>query len=466
MESLQQATFGNRTVYTVSELNRQVKGLLEISFPLLWVEGELSNFARPRSGHWYFTLKDAGAQVRCAMFRTRNALLPFQPADGMQVLVRARLGLYEARGDYQLIVEHMEEAGDGALRRAFEALRNRLMSEGLFDDEHKQPLPPVPSRIGVITSPTGAAIRDILSVLRRRFPLGRVMIYPVAVQGAAAAPAIVEALATATARAECDVLILARGGGSLEDLWAFNEEIVARAIAACPIPIVSGVGHEVDFTIADFVADQRAPTPSAAAELVSPDQTEWRTRLARLHEALARAMRQRLETGAQRSRWLSARLERQHPGRALETRMQRLDELDVRLRRALHSGHARCRERLASAEVHLRYLDPRQRARQYARQCDGLQRRLDTAMTRRMEQHDARLKLAMRALHAVSPLATLERGYAIASQAHEDTRRVITDAGDAPAGTRLDLRLHRGHLDCEVIRSHPSHPDGDAGKMG
>lgn len=452
MQNPSNAPTGDRVVYTVSELNRQVKDLLEHSFPLLWIEGELSNLARPRSGHWYFTLKDAGAQVRCAMFRTRNGLLRFQPTDGMQVLVRARLGLYEARGDYQLIVEHMEEAGDGALRRAFEALRDRLMTEGLFDDARKRPIPPVPARIGVITSPTGAAVRDILSVLRRRFPLARVMVYPVPVQGAAAAPAIVDAFGMAAARAECDVLILARGGGSLEDLWAFNEEAVARAIAACPIPVVTGIGHEVDFTIADFVADRRAPTPSAAAELLSPDHAEWRTRLARLDETLMRAFRNRLATAVQHQNWLAGRLDRQHPGRALETRMQRLDDLDLRLRRGVRARLVRGHDRVATAVARLRGVSPRQRLERLEQQRDSLYRRLDGARAQRMERERSRLKLAMRALHAVSPLATLERGYAIATVECDGTRRVVTDAANVKDGDDLDLRLHRGRLACTVTR--------------
>lgn len=263
----------NREVFTVSQLNDEVRALLENQFPLIWVEGEISNLARPASGHLYFSLKDDAAQVRCAMFKMRNRLLDFQPENGQQVLLRTRVSLYPARGEFQLIVEHMEAAGDGALRRQFELLKRRLSEEGLFDPESKLPLPMVPERLGVITSPTGAAIRDILSVLKRRFPGIPVLIYPVPVQGAEAPAAIVKALRTAAARHECDLLIMARGGGSLEDLWAFNDEAVARAMHACPIPIVSGIGHEIDFTIADFVADQRAPTPSAAAELVSPGKS-------------------------------------------------------------------------------------------------------------------------------------------------------------------------------------------------
>jgi len=264
----------DRDVYTVSRLNQTARQLLEQGLPRIWLEGELSNLSRPSSGHLYFTLKDSRAQIRGAMFRNRNQLLRFRPQEGMQMLVRCRISLYEPRGDYQLIAESMEEAGDGALQRAFEELKRKLDLEGLLRAEHKQPLPLLPRRIGVVTSPSGAAIRDVLSVLKRRFPAIPVMVYPVPVQGKEAGREIAAMLHRAGERRECDVLILTRGGGSLEDLWAFNEEVVARAIHDCPVPVISAVGHEVDFTIADFVADQRAPTPSAAAELASPDQYE------------------------------------------------------------------------------------------------------------------------------------------------------------------------------------------------
>jgi exodeoxyribonuclease VII large subunit len=264
----------SREIYSISELNSEARVLLEKRFPLIWVEGEISNLARPASGHIYFSLKDEAAQVRCAMFKMHNRLVNFQPKNGQQVLARVRISLYEARGEFQLIVEHMEETGDGALRRQFELLKQKLFEEGLFDEAHKQALPFLPTQLGVITSPSGAAIRDILSVLKRRFPGIPVLIYPVPVQGTEAPQAIVESIHSAAKCQDCDLLILARGGGSLEDLWAFNEETVARAINACPIPIVTGIGHEIDFTIADFVADYRAPTPSAAAEFISPDHTE------------------------------------------------------------------------------------------------------------------------------------------------------------------------------------------------
>src|SRR5580692_92420 len=312
-----------RDVYSVSRLNREARVLLERGFGTLWLEAEISNFSKPSSGHWYFSLKDANAQVRCAMFRQRNMLCAFTVRDGQKVLVRARIGLYEPRGEFQLIVEHMEDAGLGALKRQFEELAAKLKSEGLFAAERKRPLPALPRRVGVITSPSGAAVRDILHVLARRFPAVAVMIYPVAVQGAQAPAEIIAALA------------LARRGGSLEDLWAFNDERLARAIVASSIPVVSGVGHEIDFTIADFAADMRAPTPSAAAELVVPDAGEWLTALASLAARLARSARRRLGEQRERLRWLERRAALVNPVARCTQQTQRLDELEQRLRRAV-----------------------------------------------------------------------------------------------------------------------------------
>ena len=293
-----------RDVYTVSRLNREAKAVLETGFPPIWIEGEISNLSRPASGHVYFSLKDAQAQVRCAFFRQHQRLLGIALKDGLHVLARARVSLYEGRGDYQLIIEYLEEAGEGALRRAFDALKQRLLQEGLFDVAHKKPLPRLPRRLGIITSPSGAVLHDILTTLRRRFPGIAVLVFPVPVQGEGAAEKIAKAIRLAGERGDCDALILARGGGSLEDLWAFNEEIVARAIYACPIPVVSGVGHETDFTIADMVADARAPTPTAAAEMLSPDQQEWLAQFARFEARLATGMQGRLRSRQQHLDWL------------------------------------------------------------------------------------------------------------------------------------------------------------------
>jgi len=385
-----------RDVYTVSRLNREARLLLETGLPALWLEGELSNFARPASGHLYFSLKDEAAQVRCAMFRGANGRVRVVPRDGMHVLVRARVGLYEPRGEYQLLIEHLEEAGEGALRRRFEELKARLQAEGLFDAAAKRPLPRLPRRIGVITSPTGAAIRDILHVLARRFPAVPVLVYPVPVQGAGAGADIAAALRLASARAEADVLILARGGGSLEDLWAFNEEGVARAIRACRIPVVTGVGHEVDTTIADFAADLRAPTPSGAAEVVVPDRREWLRALDGVRERLAAGWVRGAAARRQRLGWLARRLELTHPRTRLAARAQRLDELEARLARALRRELATARTRLAAAA---------------------------------------------RTLHAVSPLATLERGYTIVVG---PGGRLVRRARDVAVGDAIEARTVEG----------------------
>ncbi|MDV3239317.1 MAG: exodeoxyribonuclease VII large subunit [Gammaproteobacteria bacterium] len=437
----------DRDVYSVGRLNAEARALLEGAFPLIWVEGELSNVSRPASGHLYFTLKDSTAQVRCAMFRGNNRFLKFRPEDGRQVLVRANLSLYEARGDYQLIVQSMEEAGDGALQRAFEALKQKLAAAGLFDAAHKVELPTLPRRIGVVTSPTGAAIRDILSVLRRRFPAIPVLIYPVPVQGAGAGAEIAAAIRTADRRRDCDVLIVARGGGSLEDLWAFNEEVVARAIYDCGIPVVSGVGHEVDFTIADFVADRRAPTPSVAAEMVSPDQTEWLNQLRALDRELYKHLRRRLQRLDERLGWLGKRLQQQHPGQRLRQRAQRLDELDQRLRLALRARLQRRRERLATLEARLQRHHPGPRLRHLRDLEAALARRLRTAVQTRLKESRQRLTALGRALDAVSPLATLERGYAIVTAADG---RVLHDAAQTRPGDRITARLARGRLRCTV----------------
>jgi exodeoxyribonuclease VII large subunit len=482
----------DRDVYTVSRLNREVRVLLERGFGTLWLEAEISNFARPSSGHWYFSLKDAGAQVRCAMFRQRNMLCAFAARDGQKVLVRARIGLYEPRGEYQLIVDHMEDAGLGALKRQFEELSSRLAAEGLFGTERKRPLPRLPTRIGIITSPTGAAVRDILHVLARRFPAIPVLIYPVPVQGAQAAGDIIAALRAAAQRAECDVLILARGGGSLEDLWSFNDERLARAIVASPIPIITGIGHEIDFTIADFAADVRAPTPSAAAELVVPDAAEWLDSVVRLGARLQRGMRRRMEKHRERLRWLSGRAALVSPSVRLTQQAQRLDELEQALSRALRRRLREWRERLRwlagrtalmspatrltqqllrleNAEqrmhrawhqmTHLRRsalhdgqnrlwrASPLGRIREATARHAMLAARLQTAVTAQTRRAHDRLLPLVRTLHAVSPLATLERGYAIVTT---DDGTILRDAAAVKPGTLIEVRLGHGRLRAKV----------------
>jgi exodeoxyribonuclease VII large subunit len=441
------------TAITVSELNRQVRLLLEQNIARLWIEGEISNLARPASGHLYFTLKDDAAQIRCAWFRQRQRGARATLRNGDKMLVLGRVSLYEPRGDYQVIVEQVEAAGEGELRRRFEVLKKKLAAEGLFDAERKRPLPPVPKRIGVITSPSGAAIRDILTVCRRRFPAIPVIVYPAAVQGGAAIGEIVAALRTAAARQECDVLIVGRGGGSLEDLWAFNEEAVARAIAACPIPVVSAVGHEIDFTIADFVADVRAPTPSGAAELVAPDQAEWLRSCAATTSRLALQIKRYLDNNAQALDWLGRRLQQASPSRRLRQQRARLDGLTRALGGAMRHDFTR-RGRAADRLVG-RFLacSPGTRLERASQCLANLEPRLARAGRVSLERAGARLRQAERALNSVSPLATLERGYAIVSDA--GTGRVLTDAGHITAGTDVTARLARGRIRATVNETEP-----------
>jgi exodeoxyribonuclease VII large subunit len=437
----------NRDIYSVSRLNREVKLLLERGFGVLWLEAEISNFSRPSSGHWYFSLKDTAAQVRCCMFRQRNQLCTFIAKDGQKVLVRARIGMYEARGEYQLIIDHMEDAGLGALKRQFEELAARLSAEGLFAPERKRSLPPLPRRIGLITSPTGAAVRDILHVLARRFAAVPVMIYPVAVQGATAHAEIIAAIATAGRRAECDVLILARGGGSLEDLWAFNHEGLARAIVASPIPIVSGVGHEVDFTIADLAADVRAPTPSAAAEIVVPDCAEWLAALNRYGARLRRTAQRMLESRAERLRWLKGRAARVSPTARLAQQSQRLDELEQRLMRAWRQALSERRTALGEWRTRLWQASPVAHIRTTIARHAALDARLRGAVLEILRRARERLAPLLRTLHAVSPLATLERGYAIVAKGDGG---ILRDAADAPPGTVIEARLAKGRVRAKV----------------
>jgi exodeoxyribonuclease VII large subunit len=452
-------TAPERDIYSVSRLNLEARQLLEQGFPRLWLEGELSNMSRPSSGHLYFTLKDARAQIRAAMFRTRNQAIRFRPEEGLQVLVRARVSLYEPRGDYQLIVEHMEEAGDGALRRAFEELKHRLDAEGLFDAAGKQPLPVLPQRIGVITSPSGAAVRDVISVLRRRFPAIPVLIYPVPVQGKEAGGEIANTIRLASARADCDVLILTRGGGSLEDLWPFNEEVVARAIHDCRIPLVSAVGHEIDFTIADFVADRRAATPSAAAELVVPDQVDWLARLTQSATRLENRLRHTLSDVQRQLAWLKQRLQQVHPGQYLRQQAQRLDELEHRARLMTILRINELKSSLKELHTNLQRHSPSQLLDRYTLQHSLLEHRLGTAIQGLLEGKRRRLELACRSLDNISPLATLQRGYAIVSRLPE--RRILRQAAAVKAGDRIEAQLANGTLVCTVDTTDtPNNPTG------
>jgi exodeoxyribonuclease VII large subunit len=438
-------------IYSVSQLNSEVRLLIEENFSSIWVQGEISNLARPASGHIYFSLKDESAQVRCAMFRMSNRLLNFKPQDGMQVMVRANVSLYETRGDYQLIVDYMEESGYGLLQRKFEALKAKLAEQGLFNGEYKREIPTFPSRIGVITSPSGAAIRDVLSVLKRRFPAIPILVYPIPVQGEEAPPKIVQMINKACQRQDCDVLILTRGGGSLEDLWAFNDERVAQAIFDCTIPIVCGVGHEVDVTIADFVADVRAPTPSAAAELVSPNRDEWLLRVTRLKTQLLNVQNQQLSQAQQKLAWLAKRV--QHPRQRIQRFAQRLDELEQRLTHLLRLQQHTRSNRLTNLMHRLQQSSPAQRLQKLSYQRQALEQRLQIVMNKQLVAGKHQLATLTRALDAVSPLATLGRGYAIVRKADGS---IVRNAKSLIIGEELSTQLQLGSVQSKVTGTRGS----------
>ena len=429
---------------SVSQLNRRARSLLEQGIAKLWVEGEISNIARPASGHVYFSLKDDSAQIRAAFFRQRQRGPTLNLKNGDLVLVFGRVSLYEARGDYQLIVEQIEPAGEGALKREFDRLKKKLAAEGLFDEARKQPLPALPARIGIVTSPSGAAVRDVLTVLKRRFPAVPAIVYPAAVQGEAAPGELIAALERAADRDECDVLIVGRGGGSLEDLWAFNDEGLARAIADCPIPIVSAVGHEVDVTIADFVADLRAPTPTAAAELVVPDSTEWSERLTGLASRLARASQRSLETRGQSLDYLSRRLMTLSPESTLKRQHAALREQTARLITSIRQTIYQRRHDVQTLRNALLAHSPAVRVERSISRLDALLGRMSVAAHGAVGSRRHRLELAMRELHAVSPLATLERGYAIVLDT--DSGKALTDANESAVGRKVRAKLLKGSL--------------------
>ena len=436
-----------RQVLTPSSLNRLVRDLLGDVFPLVWIEGELSNVAKPASGHLYFTLKDNGAQVRCAMFKPKAGMLRFRPVDGMQVLLRAKVGLYEPRGEFQLVAESMEPAGEGALQREFEQLKARLDAEGLFAQARKRPLPRYARRIGVITSATGAAVRDVLSVLGRRWPLADVEVLPVPVQGREAPPAIAAMLRKASASGRYDVLLLTRGGGSLEDLWAFNDEAVARAIHASAVPVVSAVGHEIDFSIADFVADLRAPTPSAAAELLVPDAVAVDRHLQQLQQRMVTLQQRQLQAQSQRVDHLLTRLQTQRPQARLARDRERLLHLQHRLGTVLREQSQLRQTRLERLHARLLAQHPRAQLSLLARRLAEQDQRLRRAIAYTLERQRTALRHAGHALHAISPLATLERGYAILFDANG---QVLRSSKSVAVGTSLRARLADGELPLRV----------------
>lgn len=437
-------------VYSVTSLVRETRSLLETEFGSVWVEGEMSNLARPASGHLYFTLKDAQSQVRCALFRGQRSRLKVDPENGMLVRVRARVSLYEPRGDFQLIVSTLEPAGLGELQRQFEKLKLKLLTEGLFEPESKLPLPAMPKRIGVITSPSGAVIHDILTTLKRRFPAIAVTVFPVPVQGADAAPAIVAALERTADYPELDALILARGGGSLEDLWAFNEEIVARAIHDCPVPLVSSIGHETDFTIADFVADVRAPTPTAAAEMLSPSSVDvaaafagFESRLAKLSLDKIRMYQQRLDLTAKRLRG---------PGHKIRQAIQHLEQLQGRLTRATTIRIDLIRARLIPASHRLFNTRPDRRIEDTKNRLQSLATRLEQRAENAVSTGQKEFNRLVRRLNTVNPLETLGRGYAIFYQG--DGKRIIDTVEKAKPGDYGVVEIADGHVRCLIKETH------------
>ena len=442
---------------SVSELNRQAKTLLEDGIPKVLIEGEISNLSRPASGHIYFSLKDDAAQLRCAWFRGRQRGPAINIGDGDQMLAFGKVSIYEARGEYQLIVEQLEAAGEGELRRQFEALKKKLAAEGLFAQARKAGLPELPERIGIVTSPTGAAVRDIVTVLGRRFPAIPVIVYPTAVQGEFAPQQIVAAIDSAIGRAECDVLIVSRGGGSLEDLWSFNDERVARAIADCPIPVVSAVGHEVDFTIADFVADLRAPTPSGAAEQVVPDQAEWLRHLSATSARIATLGQRYLEDRFQSLDWLGRRLRQSSPAATVARQRDWLRNLQqvmvAAMRHDLTSRHVA----VGNVRAKLLQHSPRMGVQQGLNRNDNLGQRLRSAGTNLVERLSVRLRVAARALDSVSPLATLDRGYAIVTD--KESGRVLSNATQTRAGREIRARLATGHVQATVTKTDSNDDD-------
>lgn len=448
---------GERAPISVSELNALASRTIEQAIPMLWVTGEVSNWTRAASGHCYFVLKDATAQVRCTLFRHRLQLIERLPANGDRIEVRALPSVYQARGEFQLNVEFLRLGGTGRLFEAFERLKQKLRDEGLFESARKRPLPRFPKRVGIVTSPAGAALRDVLSTLQRRMPAIEVFIYPTLVQGAEAAPQIVQALRWASERGECDVIVLCRGGGGIEDLWSFNEEVVARAIAACTLPVITGVGHETDFTIADFVADVRAPTPTGAAELVSPDGPGLRVLLAHWHERFKRSVERQIAARYQHVDLLARRLV--HPGKRIEAQAKAITELRHRLNRCLTGRLDRHRWQLREALASWRAAVPKLASRRYAmcRAADGLVR-LQASMK---QAQQGRLASLAGKLEALAPLSVLRRGYSIVRDQAGD---ILSSSERLQAGDMLTVQFHRGQVAARVADvAYPSgeHSRGD-----
>jgi exodeoxyribonuclease VII large subunit len=449
-EKIKQLEFNlapERKIWSVAELTSRISGVLATNFSNLWVEGEVSNFHPAQSGHLYFTLKDAKAQVKCVCFRSQAMRLKFRPEDGLKLIVRGSISVYEPRGEYQIYVEHIEPSGVGALQLAFEQLKKRLEAEGLFDEARKKPLPMMPQRIGVVTSPTGAAVRDIIRILRRRFPNLHLIVYPVRVQGDGAADEIVAALKYFNRKQMVDVILLARGGGSIEDLWAFNEESVARAIAACMIPVVSGVGHETDFTIADFVADMRASTPSAAAEIVVKSRQEFQRHLRELEHKISQRMRYLLLELRHHLKELTTHMGFRRLEDLLRRHRQQTDELTARLGISLEGRIERLRHRYTVAATRIASFDLRARIRTFGLRVVQRSTELGIKMERLMVGKIAQLERLRLQLEERSPLRVLQRGYAICTDADGN---VVSAADQVAIGAQVNMQLARGRLGAEV----------------
>lgn len=428
---------GGQEIYTVSLLNQEARELLEGKFQTLWLTGEISNLARPSSGHFYFSLKDEMAQVRCAMFRNSHRLLRFIPENGQHVLARASVSLYEARGEFQLIIQDMQLSGEGLLQIAFEKLKAKLSAEGLFNPEHKKPIPEFPKQIGVITSASGAAIHDILTVLKRRFPCIPVILYSSSVQGELAAKQLIQALKTAEKRQECDVLILARGGGSLEDLWSFNDEALARAIFAAKIPIITGIGHEVDFTIADFVADFRAATPSAAAEQACPDQKKWQEHFLKFQRHLRLCILQKIKQDQMHLAHLLKRL--RHPGQKLRDQAQRLDRLEMNLILAYQNKIKALQSQFDFTKQHFFHLHPEKKIESAKEKIHSIKNRLLSEIKNEFQHWRQTIQSMALALDTLNPLRTLQRGYAILNDSHNN--KIIDSVNLVSEGDYLKKKM-------------------------
>lgn len=438
----------NKKIYSVSELNKETKDLLSNHFSFIQVAGEISNLSQPSSGHIYFSLKDKKAQIRCAMFKSQLRRLSFSPSNGKQVVISAQVSLYEARGDYQLIADKMQQAGEGDLQLAFEQLKTKLFNEGLFDQNTKLAIPKIPKHIGVITSPSGAAIHDILSVLKRRFPAIPVIIYPTAVQGEEAKFQICQAIENANQQKLVDIIILARGGGSIEDLWSFNEETVARSIVKSKIPIISGVGHEVDFTIADFVADLRAPTPSVAAENAVPNQLSLINNLLAIEQQLQNIVQRQLQQSQQSIHWLNKRLQQQHPGQQYQRLAQTLDNLETKLQHLIQTRIKQHIHSLSKKSFLLQKHNPANRIIRHQLQLDYLTNRLNNAISNKIDKLKTTQSALVHTLNAVSPLATLERGYSITSQLESSS--IICSSEHLSINDTIKTRFANGSIISQI----------------